>query len=91
MSVPRLDQADPLLPEALVRGRLWREWLPDIYLNPHGYPSHEWVQQFAGYLPPGFRSYLFSRGWYTQISGMRDPRYPQYAQVAGCHSRGDRP
>ena len=38
--------------------RVWREWLPDIYLNPHGYPSHEWVQQFAGYVPPGFRSYL---------------------------------
>jgi hypothetical protein len=78
----QVGQADPLLPEALVRGRLWREWLPDIYLNPHGYPSHEWVQQFAGYLPPGFRAYLFSRGWYTQISSMRDPRYPQYTPVA---------
>lgn len=77
----QVNQADPLLPEALVRGRLWREWLPDIYLNPHGYPSHEWVQQFAGYVPPGFRSYLFSRGWYTSISGLRDPRYSQFAEV----------
>ncbi len=77
----QVNQADPLLPEALVRGRLWREWLPDIYLNPHGYPSHEWVQQFGGYVPPGFRSYLFSRGWYTSISGLRDPRYAQYAEV----------
>lgn len=75
-------QADPLLTEALVRGHMWREWLPDIYLNPHGYPSHEWVQQFSGYIPPGFRSYLFSRGWYTAISGMRDPRYAQFTQVA---------
>ncbi len=77
----QVNQADPLLPEALVRGRLWRAWLPDIYLNPHGYPSHEWVQQFAGYVPPGFRSYLFSRGWYTIISGLRDPRYAQFAEV----------
>lgn len=77
----QVGQADPLLPEALVRGRLWREWLPDIYLNPHGYPSHEWVQQFSGYVPPGFRSYIFSRGWYTAISGLRDPRYSQYAEV----------
>ena len=77
----QVGQADPLLPEALVRGHLWREWLPDIYLNPHGYPSHEWVQQFSGYVPPGFRSYLFSRGWYTSISGLRDPRYAQYGQV----------
>jgi len=65
-----------LLPESLVRPKIWREWLPDIYLNPHGYPSHEWVQQFAGYVPPGFRTYWSSRGWYTNLSGLRDPRYP---------------
>ncbi|MSO49778.1 MAG: hypothetical protein EXQ49_07720 [Acidobacteria bacterium] len=67
----------PLLPESQVRGRIWREWRPDIYLNPHGYPSHEWVQQFAGYVSPQFRSYWSSRGWYTQLSGVRDPRYPE--------------
>ncbi len=66
-----------LLPESQVRGRIWREWRPDIYLNPHGYPSHEWVQQFAGYVSPQFRSYWSSRGWYTQLSGVRDPRYPE--------------
>lgn len=68
--------ASALLPESQVRNEVWRAWLPDIYLNPHGYPSHEWVQQFAGYVPPGFRAYLSSRGWYTQLSGLRDPRYP---------------
>jgi hypothetical protein len=77
----QVGQADPLLPEALVRERVWRNWLPDIYLNPHGYPSHEWVQQFAGYVPPGFRTYLSSRGWYTSVNTLRDPRYPQYAQA----------
>lgn len=70
--------ADPLLPEALVRGRVWQEWLPDIYLNPHGYPSHEWVQQFAGYVPPGFRTYWTTRGWYTTMSALRDPRDPEH-------------
>lgn len=73
--------ASPLLPESQVRGRIWREWLPDIYLNPHGYPSHEWVQQFAGYVPPGFRQYLSSRGWYTQLTGLRDPRYPEISSA----------
>ena len=72
--------ADPLLPEALVRTRLWQEWLPDIYLNPHGYPSHEWVQPFAGYVPPGFRSYWTTRGWYTSISSLRDPREPEHLE-----------
>jgi hypothetical protein len=77
----QVGQADPLLPEALVRGRLWQDWLPDIYLNPHGYPSHEWVQQFAGYVPPGFRTYWSTRGWYTTVSTLRDPRYPAYADA----------
>ncbi|MGQ0735408.1 MAG: M14 family zinc carboxypeptidase, partial [Acidobacteriota bacterium] len=76
--------ADPLLPEALVRGRVWMDWLPDIYLNPHGYPSHEWVQQFAGYVPPGFRSYWTTRGWYTSVSGLRDPRNPEHGDAVGA-------
>src|SRR6266849_1703478 len=70
-----------LLPESQVRGKVWREWLPDIYLNPHGYPSHEWVQQFAGYVPPGFRSYWSTRGWYTNLSGVRDPRQPDLIEA----------
>jgi len=73
--------ADPLLPEALVRTRVWKDWLPDIYLNPHGYPSHEWVQPFAGYVPPGFRTYLSTRGWYTTMGTLRDPRYPDHAEA----------
>jgi hypothetical protein len=75
---------DPLLPESLVRGRVWQEWLPDIYLNPHGYPSHEWVQQFAGYVPPGFRTYLSTRGWYTNVTGLRDPRYPEHNEAVAA-------
>ena len=80
----QVGRPDPLLPEALVRGRVWEEWLPDIYLNPHGYPSHEWVQPFAGYVPPGFRTYWSSRGWYTSVGGLRDPRYPDH--VAGVEA-----
>jgi hypothetical protein len=80
--------ADPLLPESLVRGRIWREWLPDIYLNPHGYPSHEWVQPFAGYVPPGFRTYLSTRGWYTSMSTLRDPRYPEHADALDALREG---
>jgi hypothetical protein len=76
--------ADPLLPEALIRGRLWHQWLPDIYLNPHGYPSHEWVQQFAGYVAPGFRSYWTTRGWYTSVGGLRDPRFPEHVEAVAA-------
>ena len=64
-----------------MRTRVWKDWLPDIYLNPHGYPSHEWVQPFAGYVPPGFRTYLSTRGWYTTMGTLRDPRYPDHADA----------
>jgi murein tripeptide amidase MpaA len=77
-----------LLPESQVRGKVWREWLPDIYLNPHGYPSHEWVQQFAGYVPPGFRTYWSTRGWYTNLSGVRDPREPDLTQATDALREG---
>ena len=76
-----VESTGTLLPESQVRGKVWRKWLPDIYLNPHGYPSHEWVQQFAGYVPPGFRTYWSTRGWYTNLSGVRDPRQPELIQA----------
>ena len=78
------SRAAGLLPEAEVEGRLWRLWLPDIYLNPHGYPSHEWVQPFSGYVAPGFRAYWASRGWYTMMSSLRDPRTPEQAEATAA-------
>jgi hypothetical protein len=38
---------DPIYPETKIRPKLWNTWLPDVFLNPHGYPSHEWVQPFS--------------------------------------------
>lgn len=41
--------------EARVRPRLWREWLPDVVVDNHGVPSHEWNQLFDGFgSPPRF-------------------------------------
>jgi hypothetical protein len=41
--------------ESRVRTALWRRWLPDVVVDNHGVPSHEWVQPFAGYgSPPRF-------------------------------------
>jgi hypothetical protein len=55
----------PLLPEAAVRTRLTERWAPDIFLNLHGYPSHEWVQPFSNYTPYLFRDYWIPRGWFA--------------------------
>ncbi len=55
----------PVLPEAAVRTGLYDRWLPDIYLNLHGYPSHEWVQPFSNYTPFLFRDYRIPKGWFA--------------------------
>ncbi|MFN8537814.1 MAG: M14 family metallopeptidase [Thermomicrobiales bacterium] len=51
------DHFDPATPwgEARVRPRLWHEWLPDVVVDNHGVPSHEWNQLFDGFgSPPRF-------------------------------------
>jgi hypothetical protein len=35
-------------------------------------------------VPPGFRTYWSTRGWYTTVSTLRDPRYPQYADATAA-------
>src|SRR5690606_17642832 len=61
---------DPIYPESKVRPHLMQTWLPDIYINMHGYPSHEWVQLFAGYSAwvrgrvGTQRSWWAPRGWF---------------------------
>ncbi len=67
------NRPDTLVTEALVLSEIRNTWVPDIILNPHGYPSHEWVQHFANYNPKSFRSYWIPRGWYTSV---RIPEHP---------------
>ncbi len=76
---------DPLYPESRVRPDIWRAWLPDIFLNPHGYPSHEWVQLFSEYAAwvrnrvVETRDYWSMRGWWMPyFSYLDDPKYPRH-------------
>ena len=62
---------------------MWGQWLPDIYLNPHGYPSHEWVQQFAGYVPRGSGRTVHAR-LVHRVGGLRDPRYPDHVDATSA-------
>ena len=80
---------DPIYPESAIRRRLWRTWLPDIFLNPHGYPSHEWVQLFSEYAGwvrnrvTRSRDWWGMRGWF--MPGFRyldDPKYPRHKAAA---------
>ncbi len=75
------DNPDTLLTEALARPMLWNRWLPDIFLNCHGYPSHEWVQPFSGYSPYQFRDYWIPRGWFVYVTHLDDPRSPEHRRA----------
>ena len=71
------DEDDPIYPEAKVRPRLWNTWLPDIYMNPHGYPSHEWVQLFSEYAAWVRTRATEGRGWW----GMRGWFMPRFDYI----------
>ncbi|HOX32772.1 MAG TPA: M14 family metallopeptidase [Spirochaetales bacterium] len=50
-----------LHPEARAFSRLWRDWLPDVVVDDHGVPSHEWCQPFSGYTSPWFKGFWMPR------------------------------
>ena len=86
-----------MYPEAKARTMIREAWLPNIYLNPHGYPSHEWVQYFAGYSAWArgrrvrARTWWVPRGWFIPgFSWVEDEDNPDYqtAQFAILHLHG---
>ena len=84
------DDYSRIYPESQVRPDLWRMWLPDLFLNPHGMPDHEWVQMFSGYSAwvsrriVSLRSYYWvMRGWYlAPFQYLDDPMYPRHKAAA---------
>jgi hypothetical protein len=77
----QVNASKPLLPEAKVRKNLWEKWLPDIHLNLHGYPSHEWVQQFSNYTPFLFRDYWIPRGWFAYFRSISLPIFRDWEKA----------
>lgn len=47
--------------EALAYTGVYRKWLPDLVVENHGVPSHEWDQQFSGYTAPMYRDFWLPR------------------------------
>ena len=55
---------DTIHTEALAFTKTWFKWLPDIVTDNHGVPSHEWDQQFSGYVSPSFKGFWIPRALY---------------------------
>lgn len=47
--------------EALALRGIYRSFLPDLIVDNHGVPSHEWEQQFSGYTSPSFKGFWLPR------------------------------
>jgi hypothetical protein len=72
-----------------VRQRLWETWLPDVFLNPHGYPSRQLVQlfsEFSGLVRSGRvteRNWGFNKGWFMPgFDYVDDPDFPRHKDAA---------
>ena len=83
------DSYNPDTPfgESRVRTKLWRRWLPDILVDNHGVPSHEWAQTFAGFgSPPRFNvSYWQVQAMiYGILYHLNDERYPEHVLAANA-------
>jgi hypothetical protein len=80
--------SDPLYPESTVRPGILAAWLPDVFLNLHGYPSHEWVQHFSGYAAwvrgrtVVQRTWWAPRGWFIPgFTWVDDPEHPEIREA----------
>jgi len=59
--------------ECMAFTRVWRNLLPDIIVDDHGVPSHEWDQQFSGYTSPWFKGFWMPRALlYSYFYHVRD-------------------
>lgn len=81
----RSFNGDNLYPESGIASKIKDAWVPDVYMDMHGVPSHEWVQLFAGYSAwvnsrnGGARNYWLPRGWYFPgFSWIDDKKHPEY-------------
>ena len=83
-------ETDPVYPESRTRRQLLEAWLPDAFLNPHGYPSHEWVQPFSEYTgwvtnregANNGRTWWIPRGWFTSLTYLRDDTHVYSEKIA---------
>lgn len=70
--------------EGNVVPHIMKRWAPDILIDDHGIPSHEWTQPFAGYhVPPRFHmSFWIPNAMVYGIARQLDPeKFPRHNAV----------
>ncbi|MBP2075852.1 M14 family metallopeptidase [Oceanobacillus polygoni] len=82
---------DTIFGEGNVVPKIMNRWAPDIVIDNHGIPSHEWTQPFAGYhIPPRFHmSYWIPNAMIYGISRMLNQKtYPEHSVVLNKITHG---
>ena len=70
---------EPRFPEAWAKTRLWRRWLPEMMIDQHGVPDHEWNQPFSGYVPYRFRPFWIPRAFaFVCVPFLDDSSHPNH-------------
>lgn len=73
---------DTIQTEALAFTRVWRAWLPDVIVDDHGVPTHEWDQPFSGYTSPWFKGFWLPRALlYGYFFHIKDERFDENLAV----------
>lgn len=70
--------------EADVIPKIIHRWLPDVVIDDHGIPAHEWIQPFAGYnSPPRFpQSYWIPISFiYGITKRLNNEKYPRHSNL----------
>ncbi len=68
--------------ECLALPHFYKRWLPDAFVDNHGVPSHEWDQQFAGYVAPWFKGFWLPRAlFYGYFWHVTDETYSSHRQI----------
>ncbi len=87
---------NPRFPEALAKRRVWERWLPEMILDGHGVPSHEWEQPFSGYLPGLFAEHWIPRAflyvylpYLDEPTNLRNPQAIELARIIQKHVQKD--
>lgn len=79
--------------ESRIYPKVWERWAPDVVIDDHGVPSHEWIQPFSGYSsPPRFpvSYWIPSARMYTiwrQLTDGRQAQWDAYQSVRSYVSK----
>lgn len=73
---------ETIYPEALAFTKIWYQLLPDVVVDNHGVPSHEWDQQFSGYTSPSYKGFWLPRSLlYGYFWAIKDDRFKANLQL----------